>query len=309
MPAPTAAEIAEKVVALLLARATGAKPGGTTAGGDKGKDKDDGLEKFAQKITALLLPISIVAAVFGAMTSGLQPFIGAIKIAGMLLGTVLAPFFVVAAAVVLSLVDVIQGYLLPNLESFYGIIINGAVQAIGYLEGQFNSIMAEIISYVTPFGKAFDDTRRFISGVQFALMALQMAFDLAVNSIRAMVGLGAVGGTAGPVAGVEAKKQDSKPPKSFTQTVNEMFKAAGLKTPEGKQPSFQDRVKGNLGTVVDQMKHDNNAPAQQSDLMSAKMNAQMGALNMSPYEQKSLNIMTQMLDSLQSAAGKQVVGD
>lgn len=313
MPLPTANEIAEKVVALLLARATGMRGGATpaAAGGSSGGGGDSagkGLADFAQKITSLLVPISIAAAVFGAATSGMQPLIGAIKIAGMLLGTLLAPGFVVVSAVLLSLVDVVQGYLLPNLESFYGIIINGAVQAIGFLEGQFNTIMASIISYVTPFGKALEDARKTVSDVQLSLMALKVAFDVAVQKLS--FGTMGGGGAGGAPPAVVVKGEDGKPPKSFKDTVDSMFKAVGLKTPEGGK-SFEDRFKDNLGVVTRQMRQDAMPKAQQSDLISANMNAQMTTLNMTEYERKMIAIQEKQLEALDAVVGKlqPAVGD
>lgn len=251
------------------------------------------LSGFATKLLAILAPISVTAAVVGSATSGLSVFVGTLKLLGATFGTVLAPVFLLLAAVALSLSDVIQGQLLPNLAELQTQILQFGTNAVAALEGKFYELAVRALTLVIQLER-LTETAGGLAGVFDKVMMVN-------NPLLWAGGKWLAGGGDGPDAKEQAQQELRALVAQLRGPGNAGAPAGGGRlNNQPPRPDFMGMVVGNLQTALDQMRHESGPKAQQTGLIQASLNAQMAAF-MSPFERKQLELQEKNLQSLQEA--------
>lgn len=252
------------------------------------------ITSFATKLLAILAPISVTAAVIGAATSGMSVFLGSLKLLGALAGTVIAPVFLVLAAVALSLSDVIQSQLLPNLAQLQAQILAFGTNAVAALEGKFYELAVKVLTAAIQLDR-LTETAGGLMGVFDKIMSWNPATALQWRGAKWLAG-----GGDGPAAKEQAQQELKELVAQLRGGAGAAGGGAAVGAGRKPLPDFMGLFQGNLQTALDQMRHESGPKAQQSGLIQASMNAQMAAF-MSPFEQKQLDLQQKNLEALQEA--------
>jgi len=272
----------------------------TSTKGDKDQ-LDKVFKQFEAKLFGMLAPAALVATMLSSAASGLSVFIGAVKILGSTLGMLLAPGIMLLSAVILTVSDVIQSALLPNLEDWYTAVITFGLGAIDFLETQFINAANTIIDFVAAVTKAAADVYGIAATLMITKAMIQQAYgdiDGARKSVTAGIGL------IRKSVEMENSKQTDKMSKTILDRLGIMTDENGKPIPLSSTGGFGDQVKKNLLKVTQEFRQENLPKAQQTGLSQAYFSAQMATLNLTPFERENLKILMIIADTMDKVAQK-----
>jgi hypothetical protein len=257
------------------------------------KEKDQALSSLAKSLLKVLLVAEILGAVLGD-ASGFRVFMGSIKVLGNVLGSVLTPIFLLGAAVILSLADIISDVLLPNLAAWYEYLFtegikwistleSGVVGAVNILIDAFNLAKSGVISFA-----------RVLAAIQTNVAAVQEVTG-DTEGAAATRRFSAILKTTANVLEKDGmtKKLDDK------AGIGDALGKLGAKDKDGNPiKNLVDRIPGNLQKVIQEFRMQNAPQSQSMSIAEASRNAQMAAFQMSPFEQKNLELLNKISDTL-----------
>jgi len=262
---------------------------------------------LAAEFRTVLGPLGVFAQVLQSSASGLQLVASSAKILATSLAPVLLPVSVALATGFLALSDVVWQEVLPNLEDFFGFVLNVAIPAIEILAESFvdaAGIVADFAQWVERQIDSLDPTadsgeltakqaaeRDQLAG-RFARDADTGAGDYDGPGSGGDFGGGGGQGEAffsGVARGVEAGLSRGR------------SRSDGPATVDG--PTRGERATKNaLGDVLKELRQSIGPSASISGLTQIGQAAQLAALNQSPFEARVLRMMDQMLTAMNRAA-------
>lgn len=273
------------------------------------------LGDIAKTVLKALIPISIAAAVLGSATSGMSTFLSAFKVLGAVIGTVLLPAFIVGGAVFLTLADIISESLIPNLEKWYEIILTGSLQFVNWLQKAAIDFANEILKLIPKMQAAgasmLEMAAKFLLGA-VPIIAKLDGLELAATGVNPKRADDTVIIARAFEAAAKTITDELKDKKTETLPFKDIFERLNIPLVDGvpQIPKFGDkegvagRLPGNIQKMIAQFKFDNAPQAQSMSLVDAARNAQMAALNMSPFEQQMLDLVTKVIDALETVGTK-----
>lgn len=290
---------------------------------EKGKSKDGLLEKMLSatlgRLLAVLAPLTTFGTILVQSTSGLRVFLGAVNILAMTLAPILLPGFVLLAALILTVADIINAQLQPAMVEWYTLILGKG--------------FAAVMSLIDGFEKIYNASKQFAGDVEELgknLMALlptkknaegkEGVFTLNIDALR-----GKKDGPAFRIMGGD-KKPNVLSPATRNNDGSPINSIGGsgdwgdeTKKPEPKSQFAKDfglAFIKNMKEVAQEFRHQNQPKTELTSLVQASRQAQLAATGMSPFEQRQIKLQesaTKSLDlavnHLEKIAKNGVVGD
>jgi hypothetical protein len=279
------------------------------------------LGSLLTRLAAIFAPLIAFSTLLNQSTSGLQLFVGAINILAATLAPVIMPAFVLLSAALLAVSAILMDDMSPAMEQFYEWVGDKAVPALMEFAdwiaknvtalGQFFDSLDSSPEKFQPWEdrliKQIDDTIDSFKGLGDAIDWLIRNSTGLINPNvgKAFAGPGA--GPAGPV------NPDQFKPNAHWEGGGE---AGGgdfggkVQPPGGNEAArFRKEFLQGLKDTVREFERKNLPQAQLTGLVQASRQAQMAALNMSPFEQRNLQILQrvdQWLQRLVNSAEKQI---
>jgi hypothetical protein len=251
---------------------TGAKIGAAVADGMRTT-----LKAATAPIFALLSPMSILAQIVTSSASGFQVLTFAVKLFAATIGPILLPVFAVLAAGLVYLSDTIWNDISPELEGFYDVIVGSFLPAVGAMVDALkwaHDQITDVFEALDPFSDTPDELKAMAGGAPGTGKGV-LAADTGSSGYDG--GDYGSGGFTGSGAGSDH---------------------AGSGGPGG--PS----IGGSFGEVLRELRASMGPKASFSGIAQVSRNAQLAALNDSPFESKMLDRMAQGIGALERILAK-----
>lgn len=282
------------------------------------------MSPFMLKLIAVLGPLALLAAVLSSASSGFSLVTTSVKLLAMTLGPILLPFMVLLATGIASMSDIIWNKMMPQLEKWFTLILVSGIPALERfllkvealataIEWVVNKIpgAGAITQHAAPGGSAspssfLDSVMGFGAdslikggGVTAAETIMMSLFgrktppsdprpDSTTSGARAARGdVSAAAGAAG-AAGAARGGSNAAP-----------GAPGGISTTDDRM----NLIKSNMNMVLAEMKFQQGPRASFSGLRQASSNAQMAALNKSPFEAQMLARMTEIIARMDRSIG------
>lgn len=284
--------VASYILKSLASKATGGiitGPKSSNSGNDSTGILTRTITALSAKILAVLGPIALFGLAVTSAVSGLQPFFASLKLVGSLLGAFLAPIFITLSAAIFAVVTVFEDDLISAAQKWAELIFTKAVQAIDYMEKQAFQLGETLL-------QAALAALNFVREIQVGIAVLRGTDKELMNK----------GINDDPI--VKSQKELSLALKNIRDTrkagggFGEMMNLPFLKNM--KEGDFGKAFRDGIQNGIQEMRMSIGPQAQSSDLLGASRQAQLAALNQSPYEQKMLDLNTKILAALQQSADK-----
>lgn len=150
----------------------GGPPRGSAAAGGQPADTQGAvaagiLQAAAVKFAAVIAPLATFGAILSQANSGFSLVTGALQILAATVAPLLLPFFVLLAAGLLTVSDMLWSQLLPNLKDWYTLVLNEGVPAMtAFIQG-----LAEAAKGTVDAGTALSDFVDRLLAVTYNLIA------------------------------------------------------------------------------------------------------------------------------------------
>jgi len=260
------------------------------------------------KIVAVLAPLAIVASAVASPTSGLGVLLSAMKILGSVLGAVLLPVFLALSALVYAVSGYIAQNLLPVLKDWYQAVVDGAIKAVELLEAAFVFAVRKVREFGEWLGK-FDKDVKETGGDE------PLGWISRNNPIRWFTGM-----TPDDIRGRRkaAEKGEAAPETEFGRILREIKERGtsqtgrpspalgglvgglGAAAAPGGGATFADRFVDGLRKSMQEFRFQNAPPARFTTGGDIYKEAQLAAVNVSPFEKTAQDFMGKVLQVLGS---------
>lgn len=255
----------------------GGKGTGAKLGEAIGTQMRTTLKAAAAPLVALLSPMSILAQIVTSSASGFQVLASAVKLFVATIGPILLPFFAVLAAGLVQLSDTIWEDIAPELEGFYEIVVGSFLPAMLALVESLkwaHDQITDVFEALDPFSDSYTP-----------------------DELKAMAG----GGTPGTGKGQLAKDTGSSGYDGGDYGSGGFTGSGGTSDHAGAGGSggAAGGKGGAFGDVLRELRASIGPKASFASLAQVSRNAQLAALNQSPFEQKMLERMTKAVEALE----------
>ncbi len=236
-------------------------------------------------------PLGVFAQILQSSASGLQLVAGSAKLLATSLAPILLPAAVVLSTALLAVGDAIWEEVLPNLEEFFEFVLSTAIPAIEVLVESFIDAAGIVTDFVNWVERQIDSLDPTTSSYSEEEIAKQIARLRAMDStpdgrrVTDQEDTGSSGGDFGE--GSDKQRQPQSPPGSVGSKVEE--RAAKL-TSLG------------LSDTIKELRQSIGPQASFSSLTQVGQNAQLAALNQSPFEARLLLKMDQLIRAMEKFA-------
>lgn len=297
MPAPAAAMAAQALMGSRFAGAMGQAMPALKSMGEIGKTLGGAaaaapLKMFGDlvvgagkmlysKLIEPLKPLAVLSAAMQSSVSGQSVYQGSLKMLATVVGSVLTPLFLTFAVGVHAVASYLADNFLPELEELYTSFVKIAV-------GIYNKLLPtfELLGNMTKvLWASFKDFAAWV--------------DKAVNGEAAKLGPAKPGEVAGPMRFKYGKGATG--PAGDSDGNGSASGAAGAESKPTESPS---RIGQAIKDTMAEFRRANSPQAQSSGLVDAYKRSLMGAMTLSPYEQKMLTWQQQIVNSMEKVAGK-----
>lgn len=301
-------------------KATGAT-GAPGAAGDGGKGVLGSvfagvMSGFTSKLILILAPLTAFATILNASTSGFKIFLSAINVFAATLGPILLPFFILLSAALLTASGYIWDALLPALKDFYTLIIIGGINAMQNFINWLGKAIEGLSEFADELGDAADDISDDWAFAIATIIDFFTGDNLAANLPPRKNGAGLAegirwipfGGQMPPAADGDGAGR-AKGGGGFGVDAGDA-KDRGRKDGKNEQgtqkdgKSFIENFKDNIKLSIQEFKFQNQPKASFSGLVQASRNAQLAAVNVSPFEKVMETRMQQVITILDEVAAK-----
>ena len=295
----------------------GKKPADNQAAKPEAKESEGlkAIGDIGKTLLKTLIPISIAAAVLGSATSGMSTFLSSFKVLGTVVGTLLTPAFIVGGAALLSFADILTESLLPNLEKWYETFITTSLSAVNWLQKAVIDFANEMLKLIPKLKDVSIALLDFAVGVTKGLANIMLVADTA-EMMQTGKNPGRYAETlkiAGKLEVVAAVlKEDRAKDKPNIIPFKDVFEALNIPVVNGvpQIPQFganegiAGRMPANIQKMIQQFKFDNAPQPQSMGLAQAAQNAQLAALNVSPFERDMLKLVSEVIEALDRVSAK-----
>lgn len=307
---------------------------GKPPGGDIKQSAE--IAAFVKKLTAILAPAAVLASIIGSETGGMKIFMGSIKVLGNVIGTAFAPIMFMGAAAVLSLADMISDWLLPNLDKWYEWLVTTGFELFRWLEDEItkavNGAVDKINLLAEAIGKGIEMLKQWKDSLDPKKSTGAKVFDVVSGGLlsgRGTLDLLKRFGVGGGLFNLGGANPGQDKTAEFGKAVDNLltgttpegkgtggkfsdkvWEALGMKTDKNGRPilnppgGFTGRMQNNLKEVINEYRIQNAPQAQRMGIAEAAKNAQLAALQMSPFESRMLKLVEKVADSMEKAAAK-----
>lgn len=277
---------------------------GSGGGSNNQKDSPNLIERiqkdFFRSLLTTIAPLTTLASILAQTTSGLSLFLGAINILTMTIAPVLLPIFAILGAIVLAIATQLEDELAPALDTFYEWLATEAVDALSGFVSWIKKVREGLIEFWeeltrerAPDEPAWVDRQADKIG--------EGLDQLGQNIVDNFPGLGHALGfkTTGE------KEDEAIAAGEILPGMDEPFKpgAAGGRGDFGgdekkKKSGFMNDFISGLKDISKQFRMENSPQAQMTGIVEASRAAQMAALNVTPFQQKQLQIAQKTAERL-----------
>lgn len=259
------------------------------------------------KVAGALAPLALLGVALGSGTSGFGVFMTAIKLLGSVLGALLLPIFVVLSAAVYSVATYLMDALLPVLGDYYALVIGAATQAVDVLSAAFETAKTVILIFAEVVGSTIQTMFALGEAVVTAIVDFAKKYGLAIAHLSGMGGVAGLG-TAGANAfrGSAAGDLGASIATLFKEKMKEadMDRKLGARGGKGDQ-TLGGRFQEGLTATIQELRRSMGPQAQTFGIAQASRQAQLAALNISPFESKMLKFSFDVLQKMDEAIAKQ----
>lgn len=254
------------------------------------------LSTLVGKITVALAPLALLGAAIGSPTSGFGVFLSAVKLLGGTLGAVLLPGFLALSALVYAVSGYISESLLPVLKDWYQAVIDHAISAAQLFEAALVYAVRKVREFGEWLGKFNKEVGEDANDEPLGWISRN-------NPIRILTGM-----TPEEIRERRAAAaRGEKPPETEFGRILEDIRARGKAGDKaGGQPApggFVGRFLEGLRASMDEFRFQNAPPARFVAGSDLYREAQLAAVNVSPFEKKAQDFMGQVLQVLDEIAG------
>jgi hypothetical protein len=264
------------------------------------------------KLIAVLAPVAILAAAISANTSGFSVFLSSAKLLGTVLGAMLLPVFLGLGAATYLLADYIENNLLNNIEEWYNVIIDDIIPALTDFVDWLDKAGKAVKQFIEDVRKESKEEREDLR--KWLEQHAQKSEGGEVKDVGDIPVLGTFLRGWQALLNKGVKQPDELIP-GFTkkQTKEEAFVGPQMptdmelkgynKTPSkdfvGPQmPTSRDKAVEGMRATIQEFKLALAPQAQRSGLVEAQKQAQMAALQTSPFQSKILDIVSKVYDAI-----------
>lgn len=244
-------------------------------------------------LTVALGPMALAAQTINSTASGFQVVTAAVKVFAATLAPLLLPVFFLVASGLIYLSDKLWNDIAPALEGWYALILNTAVPAVRSLIDGFMLLTRVVNAIVdaSPIGMA---AKAVPTGVMdAAVSALPGALLNAIPGLGGLKAIGDIGRALGLVGGGEPAATPAPNP-AATPGGRMSSETAPADKAANRLAGFQSAMRDTLA----ELKLSMGPRASFSGLAQASRNAQLAALNQSPFETKILQRMSEAIEKL-----------
>lgn len=296
---------------------TGRKPADTQAAKPEAKESEGlkAIGDIGKTLLKTLIPISIAAAVLGSATSGMSTFLASFKVLGTVVGTLLTPAFIVGGAALLSFADILTDTILPNLEKWYETFITTSLSAVNWLQKAVIDFVNEVLKLIPKIQEVGASILEFAANTTYSFASLLKMADavLGKNKAEDVARTDKIVKTADLLSVAAATMRTdlaNKEPKNVP--FKDVFEALNIPVVNGvpQIPQFganegiAGRMPANIQKMIQQFKFDNAPQPQSMGLAQAAQNAQLAALNVSPFERDMLKLVSEVIEALDRVSAK-----
>lgn len=295
----TSDDILELLLKSLAAKASGGliggmkAAGGAAASGAKGAGASaisalvGGLTGLAAKLAAVAGPLALLGLAVSSATSGVTVFFTTMKLVGTVLGGFLAPIFITLAGIVYGVITTFQGDFIRAIKSWSSFILTNAVKAIDFLDKALFGLAEAAVQTALGMINAANSLVRSLNKVLLPL-GIATGANLTVNT---------AGLSAGSIQLSEQLANIQAARKGLNTTKDEF--GSGFKSLN--EGDFSKNSQVGMQMALDEMRRSMGPQAQSMGLADVSRNAQLAALNASPFESKMIEIQQQVLQVLQES--------
>lgn len=296
---------------------TGRKPADTQVAKPEAKESEGlkAIGDIGKTLLRTLIPISIAAAVLGSATSGMSTFLASFKVLGTVVGTLLTPAFIVGGAALLSFADILTETILPNLEKWYETFITTSLSAVNWLQKAVIDFVNEVLKLIPKIQEVGASLLEFAANTTYSFASLLKMADAALGKNKAedVARTDKIVKTADLLSVAAATMRTdlaNKEPKNVP--FKDVFEALNIPVVNGvpQIPQFganegiAGRMPANIQKMIQQFKFDNAPQPQSMGLAQAAQNAQLAALNVSPFERDMLKLVSEVIEALDRVSAK-----
>ena len=267
----------------------------------KGKGDDDkggggSIKDIITKVTAALIPISIVGGILSGFAPALQIVSTALKLLGSTILPLVMPLFVTLATILLMVSDTLWRALEPSLESFYGIIFSAVIPALNSLADAFENFIIFIDGLRDR--QTGHKGRNMAGAEKVAQENADIVRKQALKEGKSEAEADALarqakhGGNASLQDEAERLLQAGLTPEKRAE--RESLKGGTAKRPEGGLAAMRE--------VFAELRSGLGQKASFGGIVEANRNLQLAALNQSPFEMKVLDRLDKMIGTMERAA-------
>ncbi len=296
---------------------TGRKPADTQAAKPEAKESEGlkAIGDIGKTLLKTLIPISIAAAVLGSATSGMSTFLSSFKVLGTVVGTLLTPAFIVGGAALLSFADILTDTILPNLEKWYETFITTSLSAVNWLQKAVIDFVNEVLKLIPKIQEVGATLLEFAANTTYSFASILKMADAALGKNKAedtartdkIVKAGDLLSVAAATMRTDLanKKPESVPFKDVFEALNIPVVNGVPQIPQfGANEGIAGRMPANIQKMIQQFKFDNAPQPQSMGLAQAAQNAQLAALNVSPFERDMLKLVSEVIEALDRVSAK-----
>lgn len=263
----------------------------------------DPLAGLLTKISALLIPFSVLGSILSAFGPAFQLVGSAFKILGATILPLVMPLFVTMATALLMVSDMLWDNIEPALEGFYTIIFNAVIPALQAMADAFQvatTFFNQLVGNAQGQGPQLDEEKQRAIAEKNAEIVVNQArkegkSEQEVDRLFQVTRFGV------------RKEGDS----ALMPEANRLLQTGmspELRAERDKAAFKQDRPArgtsaiGSMREVFAELRSGLGPKASFTDIGSLSKNAQLAALNQSPFEVKVLERMEKMIGAMERAA-------